>query len=89
MCISGNGRCAGRDLLAVFLLLVAMAAGGCAGGMDLVKVRDGGITAAVAAGSLEDVYSGAFEDTVRNNVQVVQVNDLQGNKIIIVTTGWS
>ncbi len=83
MCISGNGRCAGRDLLAVFLLLVAMAAGGCAGGMDLVKVRDGGITAAVAAGSLEDVYSGALEDTVRNNVQVVQVNDLQGNKIIM------
>ena len=37
------------------LLLLAMAAAGCAGGKKLAKVEKEGITALVAAGSLDDV----------------------------------
>ena len=66
-------------LLAAALLMVA----GCAGGKKLAVVRDGGITAAVAVGSLDDVYSAPVNDTLQKKPQVIEVNDLEGNKIIM------
>lgn len=65
------------------LLLLAMAAAGCAGGKKLAKVEKEGITALVAAGSLDDVD---LEDIPADTVsvpQVVEVQDLQGNSIVM------
>ena len=53
---------------AVVLLLVAalLMVAGCAGGKKLALVRDGGITAAVAVGSLDDVYSAPVNEAPGN-----------------------
>ena len=64
----------------VALLLVVS---GCAGGKKLTQVNKEGITAAVAVGSLDDVYKTHVNDTVKKSPQVIQVQDLQGNSIIM------
>ena len=63
--------------IAVFLLQ------GCAGGKKLALLRDEGITAQVAVGSLDDVDYSLIQSDEDNAPQVVEVTDLQGNRIIM------
>lgn len=56
---------------------------GCAGGSKLYYVTDRGVTASVAVGSLDDVYSAQVNDTVQKPPEVIEVEDLQGNRIIM------
>ena len=73
-------RFAAVGMVAVCLFILA---GGCAGGKKLALLNDEGITARVAVGSLDDVdYSLPYmeEDSAP---QVVEVTDLQGNRIIM------
>lgn len=65
------------------LAILALIVSGCAGGRKLAMVKDGGITAAVAVGSLDDVYKGAVVDSVKRPPEVVEVEDLHGNRIIM------
>lgn len=65
------------------LFLLAFAIVSCAGGKKLAVVKENGITAAVAAGSLDNVIGELPEDTVSSAPQVVEVQDLQGNRIIM------
>lgn len=74
MRVSGFGK---------YLLAMSLAVAGCAGGSKLAKVQKEGITATVAAGSLDDLEEiAAVEDTV-SAPQVVEVADLQGNRIVM------
>lgn len=57
---------------------------GCAGGKKLALLRDEGITARVAAGSLDDVDYARLDNVVQDeSPQVVEITDLQGNRIIM------
>ncbi len=60
------------------LLLVS-----CAGGKKLQVVKENGVTAAVAVGSLDDVAEEVFADTASVAGQVIEVQDLKGNTIIM------
>lgn len=74
MRVSGFGK---------YLLAMSLAVAGCAGGSKLAKVQKEGITAIVAAGSLDDLEGiAAVADTV-SAPQVVEVEDLQGNRIVM------
>lgn len=71
------------DRIGIYMLALVMAATGCAGGKKLAKVEKGGITAQVAAGSLDDVdVPGSASDT-SSVPEVVEVQDLQGNSIVM------
>ena len=67
----------------VVLWGVALLVVGCAGGRKLAVVKEEGITAAVAAGSLDDVLVEPFDSTSVADVEVIEVEDLQGNTIIM------
>ena len=67
----------------VVLWGVALLVVGCAGGRKLTVVKEGRITADVAAGSLDDMPVEPFDSTSRVTVEVIDVEDLQGNKIIM------
>ena len=67
----------------VVLWGVALLVVGCAGGRKLAVVKEEGITAAVAAGSLDDVLVEPFDSTSHKDVEVIEVEDLQGNTIIM------
>ena len=67
----------------VVLWGVALLVVGCAGGRKLAVVKEEGITAAVAAGSLDDVLVEPFDSTLHKDVEVIEVEDLQGNTIIM------
>lgn len=59
---------------------------GCAGGKKLAIVEQGGITADVAVGSLDDVEYTPAERTVQKSDtarQSIEIVDLQGNRIIM------
>ena len=72
-----------HNLMAAIFMLVVILVAGCAGGRKLSAVKDNGITASVAAGSLDDVKQ-VLEDTVaRKKADVVEIEDLQGNTIIM------
>ena len=60
------------------LLLVS-----CAGGKKLQVVKENGVTAAVAVGSLDDVAEEVSADTASVTGQVIEVQDLKGNTIIM------
>lgn len=64
-------------------LLVMILAAGCAGGRKLSLVKDEGITAAVAVGSLDDVAVEVEDTVTRREAEVVEIEDLQGNTIIM------
>lgn len=66
------------QFLAMMLAMVS-----CAGGKRLHVVMDNGITAAVAAGSLDDIGAKGEEDTVSVKQEVLEVQDLKGNSIIM------
>lgn len=78
----GRERCrpAGLIGMAIWLLLVATA---CAGGKKLALLREEGITASVAVGSLDDIDSSQLPADVEPVPQVVEVTDLKGNRIIM------
>ncbi len=63
--------------------VVVMFVIGCAGGRKLSIVKDKGVTAAVAVGSIDDVYEEAEDTLQRSGVQVIEVEDLKGNTIIM------
>ena len=67
----------------VVLWGMALLVVGCAGGRKLAVVKEEGITAAVAAGSLDDVLVEPFDSTSNAEVEVIEVEDLQGNTIIM------
>ena len=67
----------------VVLWGVALLVVGCAGGRKLAVVKEEGITAAVAAGSLDDVLVEPFDSTSVEGAEVIEVEDLQGNTIIM------
>ncbi len=72
-----------RYSIIVMAFLSALLVVSCAGGRKLALVEKNGITAAVSAGSLDDVVledAGTEED---GGPQVVEVQDLQGNSIIM------
>ncbi|MBQ2133554.1 MAG: hypothetical protein II202_05635, partial [Bacteroidales bacterium] len=73
-------RYAALGIVAICLLILAE---GCAGGKKLALLKDEGITARVAVGSLDDVDYPLPQ--LEENVvpQVVEVTDLQGNRIIM------
>ena len=71
-----------------FVVLVGMAVciflfQSCAGGRKLALLKDGGITAKVAVGSLDDVDYSSLQSERAASPQVVEVTDLQGNRIIM------
>lgn len=72
-----------RVSIIVVVVVAALMMVGCAGGRKLSYVRDGGVTAEVAVGSLDDVYSAPANDTVQKPPEVIEVKDLQGNSIIM------
>lgn len=67
----------------VATVVAGMLALSCAGGKKLQLVRENGITAAVAVGSLNDVELPVAEDTSSAGEQVIEVQDLKGNRIIM------
>ncbi len=74
-------RFAGMTAVAVSMLLIAE---GCAGGRKLVHLKEEGITARVAVGSLDDSGTyGIGTDLQESSPQIVEVSDLQGNSIIM------
>lgn len=62
-------------------MLVSLMLLSCAGGKKLSMVRERGITADVAVGSLDDVHKEAVD--VQPEVEIVEVGDQQGQKIIM------
>lgn len=78
----GAQRCSSA-ICAVFFLAAITLGASCAGGRKLGRVRDNGITASVSAGTLEDVFSEAETDSLSAKVEVVEVQDLSGNRIIM------
>ena len=73
-------RFAAVGMVAVCLFILA---GGCAGGKKLALLNDEGITARVAVGSLDDVDYSLPHQEEDAAPQVVEVTDLQGNRIIM------
>ena len=74
-------RCIAVAGVAVVCFLLCQ---GCAGGKKLALLRDEGITARVAVGSLDDVdYSRLESGEEEQSPQVMEVTDLQGNRIIM------
>lgn len=70
------------------LLTVVAVVAGCAGVRELAYVQKNGITAEVAAGSIDDVESDLSSnadvvDSVASVPQIVEVSDLQGNRIVM------
>lgn len=55
----------------------------CAGGRKLSLVKESGITAEVAVGSLDDVSAQVVADTLAVVPDVLEVHDLNGNRIIM------
>ena len=73
-----------RRVLPVCVSVCLLIFQGCAGGKKLALLRDEGITARVAAGSLDDVdYTQLESGDQEQAPQVVEVTDLQGNRIIM------
>ena len=62
-------------------MLVSLMLLSCAGGKKLSVVQEQGITVDVAVGSLDDVYRESAD--VLPQVEVVEIEDLQGRKIIM------
>lgn len=62
-------------------MLVSLTLLSCAGGKKLSMVQEQGITVDVAVGSLDDVYRESAD--VQPEVEVVEIEDLQGRKIIM------
>ena len=65
-----------------FLWLVLLLAASCAGGKKLALVKEGGAAVEVAVGSLDDVKD-EVADSHAPEIEVVEVEDLQGNRIIM------
>ena len=65
-----------------FLWLVLLLSASCAGGRKLAFVKGGGAAVEVAVGSLDDVKDEATEDNAPE-IEVVEIEDLQGNRIIM------
>ena len=73
-----------RSVAMVGVLVCCTIFYGCAGGKKLALLKNEGITASVAAGSLDDVdYSRLESGGEEQSPQVVEVTDLQGNRIIM------
>ncbi len=73
-----------RFLMARIVLFMAICAvAGCAGGRKLALVEKEFITADVAAGTLDDVAQAAPANDTDAKVQVLEVEDLQGNMIVM------
>ena len=68
----------GAVLVVCFLLFQ-----GCAGGRKLALLKDSGITAHVAVGCLDDVDCNQLQPGGDDGAQIVEVTDLQGNRIIM------
>ena len=68
-----------RKFLWLWVLLVAAS---CAGGRKLALVKEGGAAVDVAVGSLDDVRDDIAEDAPQV-AEVVEVEDLKGNRIIM------
>ena len=66
----------------VGILAIALAVS-CAGGRKLTQVKEGGMTVQVAVGSLDDVKVSVEAADTGHVVDVVEVEDLQGNRIIM------
>ena len=66
-----------------FILFISFLLAGCAGGKKLAKVEEMGITASVAAGSLDDVRIQMSDTDTLSSPQIVEVTDLQGNRIVM------
>lgn len=62
-------------------MLVSLMLLSCAGGKKLSVVQEQGITVDVAVGSLDDVYRESADELPQ--VEVVEIEDLQGRKIIM------
>lgn len=65
-----------------FIWLVLLLTASCAGGKRLNLVKDGGAAVEVAVGSLDDVMDEVAVGHV-SEIEVVEVEDLQGNRIIM------
>ena len=65
-----------------FLWLVLLLSVSCAGGKKLALVKEGGVAVDVAVGSLDDVQDGVAESQAKE-IDIVEVEDLQGNRIIM------
>ena len=72
-----------RSIAVAGLAVVFLLFQGCAGGKKLALLMDEGITARVAVGSLDDVDVLQLQDGEDAVQQVVEVMDLQGNRIIM------
>ena len=66
--------------MGVVAIIVAVS---CAGGKKLSQVKENGMTVQVAVGSLDDVMSVPQISDENNTVEVVEVDDLQRNRIIM------
>ena len=63
-------------------LVVLCVAASCAGGRKLALVKEGGAPVEVAVGSLDDVKD-EVADALAPEIEVVEVEDLKGNRIIM------
>lgn len=64
-------------------LMAILVVTSCAGGRKLAQVKDNGMTVEVAVGSLDDITAGGGSADVEESVEVVEVEDLRGNRIIM------